>query len=113
MSNNSDRPFSEKIRVAANSEPGSVAGAIANMLRRQPTVYVQAMGAAAVYNAIKATIIARSYLEKDLLDVVLCLDFVPLVDDRPGDGDVVNLVATQMLLRAISIHSDLFPPTDS
>jgi stage V sporulation protein S len=97
-----DRPFNSEIRVAANSDPSAVAGAIASVLRRQPTVYVQAMGAYAVYNAIKATIIARSYLEGDQLDVLLCPDFVPLNGERPFNNSSATLIATRMHLQTIA-----------
>jgi stage V sporulation protein S len=50
------------IRVATNSVPHRVAGAIANTLRQQCRAEVQAIGAGAVNQMIKAVILARGYL---------------------------------------------------
>ncbi|HOT93450.1 MAG TPA: stage V sporulation protein S [Anaerolineae bacterium] len=51
------------IKVAATSRSTSVAGAIAGIIREKGRVDVQAIGAGAVNQAIKAIAIARGYLE--------------------------------------------------
>ena len=53
------------IKVAATSRSTSVAGAIAGIIREQGRVDVQAIGAGAVNQAVKAIAIARGYLELD------------------------------------------------
>jgi len=58
------------VKVAANSRSTSVAGAIAGIIREHGRVDVQAIGAGAVNQAIKAIAIARSYLELDGIDIV-------------------------------------------
>jgi len=60
----------ELIKVAANSRSTAVAGAIAGVIRERGQVDVQAIGAGAVNQAIKAIAIARGYLELDGIDVV-------------------------------------------
>lgn len=58
------------IRVAASSRSTSVAGAIAGVIREQRHVDVQAIGAGAVNQAVKAVAIARGYLDLDDIDIV-------------------------------------------
>ena len=59
------------IRVAAHSRAAAVAGAIAGVVRETSYAEVQAIGASAVNQAVKATVIARSYLESDGIQVVI------------------------------------------
>jgi len=71
------------IRVAASSRSTAVAGAIAGVMREQGQVDVQAIGAGAVNQAIKAVTIARGYLELDGIDIVCVPAFVEvMIDDQ-------------------------------
>jgi stage V sporulation protein S len=67
----------ELIRVAAQSRSTSVAGAIAGVVREHGRAEVQAIGAAAVNQAVKAAAIARGFLALDGLDMVC----IPLFAD--------------------------------
>ena len=58
------------IKVASSSHTGTVAGAIAGFFREGKQVRAQAIGAAAVNQAIKAVIIARRFLAVDSIDVI-------------------------------------------
>ena len=58
------------IRVAAQSRSTAVAGAIAGVVREQGRAEVQAIGAGAVNQAVKAAAIARGFLALDGLDVI-------------------------------------------
>ena len=64
------------IRVAAQSRSTAVAGAIAGVVREQGRADVQAIGAGAVNQAVKAAAIARGFLALDGLDVVCIPSFV-------------------------------------
>lgn len=64
------------IKVASNSRSTAVAGAIAGVMREQDSVDVQAIGAGAVNQAVKAVAIARGYLELDGIDIVCVPSFV-------------------------------------
>jgi stage V sporulation protein S len=55
----------EMIRVSARSRSTAVAGAIAGVIRERGLAEVQAIGASAVNQAIKALAIAREYLQED------------------------------------------------
>ncbi|MBU0705260.1 MAG: stage V sporulation protein S [Chloroflexi bacterium] len=69
------------IKVAATSRSTAVAGAIAGVMREQGRVDVQAIGAGAVNQAIKAVIIARGYLELDGIDIICLPSFVEVIID--------------------------------
>ena len=64
------------IKVSAKSRSTSVAGAIAGVIREHKHADVQAIGAGAVNQAVKALAIARGYLERDRLDIVCVPSFV-------------------------------------
>ena len=70
------------IKVAATSRSTAVAGAIAGVMREREQVDVQAIGAGAVNQAVKAVIIARSYLEQDGIDIVCVPSFVEVMIDN-------------------------------
>jgi stage V sporulation protein S len=71
------------IKVAASSRSTAVAGAIAGVMRERGHVDVQAIGAGAVNQAVKAVCIARGYLEEDGIDIVCVPMFVEVqIDDQ-------------------------------
>lgn len=59
----------DNIKVSAKSKSTAVAGAIANVIREHKQADVQAIGAGAVNQAVKAIAIARGYLKQDGLDI--------------------------------------------
>ena len=67
--------MADVIRVAAKSRSTAVAGAIAGVVREQGRAEVQAIGAGAVNQAVKAVAIARGFLALDGLDVVCIPSF--------------------------------------
>ena len=50
------------LKVSSKSSPASVAGAIAGMIKDGATVEIQAVGAGAVNQAVKAVAISRGFL---------------------------------------------------
>ena len=52
----------ETLKVSSKSNPSSVAGALANVFREKGTVEIQAVGAGALNQAIKAIAIARGFV---------------------------------------------------
>jgi stage V sporulation protein S len=65
------------IRVASTSKSTAVAGAIAGIVREHGQAEVQAIGAGAVNQALKAAAIARGFLLLDGIDIV----YVPTFED--------------------------------
>jgi stage V sporulation protein S len=66
----------DTIKVSAKSRSTAVAGAIAGVVREHKRADVQAIGAGAVNQAIKAIAIAHGYLQQDGLDIVCIPTFV-------------------------------------
>ncbi|MBF8256278.1 MAG: hypothetical protein HW404_1020 [Anaerolineales bacterium] len=79
------------IKVSAGSRTSSVAGAIAGMVREHRRAEVQAIGAGAVNQAVKAVAIARGYLLEDGINVV-CLPEFTTVDIEGKERTAVRLV---------------------
>lgn len=69
------------IKVSAQSRTSAVAGAIAGVVREHKHAEVQAIGAGAVNQAVKATAIARGYLHEDGLDVICIPEFTSVEID--------------------------------
>lgn len=67
--------MAEIIKVSAQSRSTAVAGAIAGVMREHGYAEIQAIGASAINQAIKAATIARGYLEQDGIDLVLVPSF--------------------------------------
>lgn len=73
----------EMIKVSANSRTSAVAGAIAGVVREHKRAEVQAIGAGAVNQAVKALVLAIGYLKTDGLDVVCVPEFADVtIDDK-------------------------------
>ncbi len=60
----------EALKVSASSNPKSVAGALAAVLREKGSAEVQAVGAGAVNQAVKAIAIARGYVAPNGIDLI-------------------------------------------
>ncbi len=74
----------DMIKVSANSRTSAVAGAIAGVVREHKRAEVQAIGAGAVNQAVKALVLAKGYLEGDGIHVICVPEFV----DVDIDGKV-------------------------
>jgi stage V sporulation protein S len=72
----------EVLKVAATSKPKSVAGALAAVLREKGTAEVQAVGAGAVNQAVKAIAIARGYVAPNGIDLVVIPAFAEITIDN-------------------------------
>lgn len=77
-----ERAKVDVIKVSANSRSTAVAGAIAGVVREHGRAEVQAIGAGAVNQAMKAAAIARGYLLLDGINVVI----IPSFSDVAIDG---------------------------
>ena len=70
------------IKVSSNSRTAAVAGAIAGMVREHKYAEVQAIGAGAVNQAMKALALATGYLKGDGIDIVCRPQFVDIMVDE-------------------------------
>ncbi|MFA5835488.1 MAG: stage V sporulation protein S [Bellilinea sp.] len=64
------------IKVKANSRTAAVAGAIAGVMREHKHAEVQAIGAGAVNQAVKALVLAKGYLAEDGIPIICIPEFV-------------------------------------
>ena len=69
------------LKVAAHSQPATVAGAIANNIREAKSVEIIAMGPQVVNQAVKALAIARDYLKGESIDLACVPCFMHLMID--------------------------------
>ena len=69
----------EILKVSAKSNPSSVAGALAGVLREKGAAEIQAIGAGAINQAVKAIAIARGFVAphgKDLICIPAFMDIM-------------------------------------
>ena len=71
----------EVLKVSANSQPKSVAGALAAVLRENSVAELQAVGAGAVNQAVKAIAITRGFVAPNGIDLVVVPAFVEISID--------------------------------
>lgn len=74
----------EVLKVSSRSNPNSVAGALAGVLRQAGAVEVQVVGAGALNQAIKAIAIARGFVAPSNIDLVCIPTFADIVIDGEG-----------------------------
>ncbi len=72
----------EVLKVSAKSRPSAVAGAIAGVVRENGRAEVQAIGAGATNQAIKAIAIAREYLLDTDIDAICIPAFIDVMIDN-------------------------------
>ena len=92
----------DMIKVSATSRTSAVAGAIAGVFREQKHAEVQAIGAGAVNQAVKALVLATGYLKLDGLEVVCVPEFV--------DVEIDTKVRTAIKL-VVSLRTPAVPVT--
>ena len=73
----------EILKISSKSNPNSVAGAIAGLVKESNKAEMQAIGAGALNQAIKAIAIARGFVAPSGMDLVC----VPAFTDIDIDGD--------------------------
>lgn len=71
------------LRVSSKSNPNAVAGALAGVIRERGTAEIQAIGAGAINQAVKAVAIARGFVAPAGTDLVC----IPAFTDVQIDGN--------------------------
>lgn len=69
------------LKVSAKSNPNSVAGALAGTVREKGSAEIQAIGAGALNQSIKAIAIARGFLAPGGIDLICIPAFTDIVID--------------------------------
>lgn len=71
------------IKVSASSRTSSVAGAIAGIIREHKHAEIQAIGAGAINQAVKALVLATGYLKNDGINVACVPQFADVeIEDK-------------------------------
>ena len=83
------------IKVKANSRTAAVAGAIAGVMREHNRAEVQAIGAGAVNQAVKALVLAKGYLAEEEVAIVCIPEFV----DVDIDGKIRTAIKLTVEVR--------------
>ncbi len=73
----------EELKVSSKSDPKAVAGALAAVVREQKKVELQAVGAGAVNQTIKAIAISRGYVAPNGMDLIM----IPAFTEIEIDGE--------------------------
>ena len=73
----------EVLKVSSKSNPNSVAGALAGVLREKGNAEIQAIGAGDLNQAVKSIAIARGFVAPSGLDLIC----VPAFTDIEIDGE--------------------------
>lgn len=82
----------EILKVSAKSNPNSVAGALAGVLREKSSAELQTIGAGALNQAVKAVAIARGFVAPSGLDLIC----IPAFADIMIDGE--NKTAIKLIV---------------
>lgn len=85
----------EILKVSSKSKPNSVAGALANVFKEKNIIELQAIGAGAINQAIKAIAIARGYVAPMGKDLVC----IPAFSDILIDGE--ERTAIKLIVKTI------------
>lgn len=81
----------EVLKVSARSRPSAVAGAIAGVVREAGRAEVQAIGAGATNQAVKAVAIARDYLRETGIEAICLPAFIDVTIENE-DRTAIRLV---------------------
>ncbi len=69
------------LKVSSKSSPNAVAGALAGVIREKGGVEIQAIGAGAINQAVKAVAIARGFVAPGGMDLICIPAFTETVID--------------------------------
>jgi len=82
----------EVLKVSSSSNPNKVAGAIVGELLKHDRVELQAIGAGAVNQSVKAVAIARRFISEQNKDLFM----IPGFQDVSIDGDIRTAISIKI-----------------
>jgi len=103
-----DRP--EVLKVSTRSRPSAVAGAIAGVIRVSGIAEVQAIGAGATNQAIKAVAIARAYLTDEGIDIFCVPSFIDVAIDDEERTAIKLVIRRNDAAESGAVHQGVAPP---
>lgn len=85
----------EILKVSSKSNPNSVAGALANIFKEKDRVELQAIGAGALNQMIKAIIICRGYLAPTGKNLICVPSFTDIMIEKEEKTAIKIVVETR------------------
>ena len=85
----------ETLKVSAKSNPNAVAGALADCIRSEGAVQLDAVGAGAVNVTVKAIVIARGFMQPVGVDLICVPSFIDIETEGEERTAVRFLVQTR------------------
>ena len=82
----------EVLRVSSKSSPNAIAGALTGVIREKGSVEIQAIGAGAINQAVKAVAIARGFVAPGGMDLIC----IPAFTEITIDGE--NRTAVKLIV---------------
>ncbi len=93
--NNNRRKKMEVLKISSKSNPNSVAGAIAGLVKESNKAEMQAIGAGALNQAVKAVAIARGFVAPSGVDLV-CIPAFAEVEVEGEERTGIKLIVQGM-----------------
>ena len=81
----------ELLKISSKSNPNSVAGALAGVIREKGTAEIQAIGAGALNQAIKSVAVARGFVAPSGMDLV-CIPAFTVVEIDGEERTAIKLI---------------------
>ena len=85
----------ETLKVGSKSNPNSVAGALANLFKEKEIIEIQAIGAGALNQSIKAIAIARGFVAPSGKNLIYIPAFTDIVIDGEERTTIKLIVETR------------------
>lgn len=96
------------LKVSSKSSPASVAGAIAGMVKDGVPVEMQAVGAGAVNQAVKAIAISRGFLSPVGIEIACIPSFADIIIDGEYRTAIHFSIRAQYLRGAAAVDDEFF-----
>ena len=96
----------EVLKVSAKSNPNSVAGALAGVLRERGAAEMQAIGAGALNQAVKAVAIARGFVAPHGVDLICIPAFTDIVIDGEERTAMKLIIEPRQKFKELSRYRD-------
>ena len=110
MQANEQHPSLNCLKVSSKSSPASVAGAIAGMVKDGVPVEMQAVGAGAVNQAVKAIAISRGFLSPVGIEIACIPSFADIIIDGEYRTAIHFSIRAQYLRGTGAVAEDGFAP---
>lgn len=85
----------EVLKISTKSDPNAIAGAIAALVKEKSKAELQAIGAGAVNQAIKAVAIARGYVASQGIDLICIPAFVNVIVENDEERTGIKFIVEQ------------------